>query len=603
VKRALGRATTLARPAALASAALAWWPGFEAGTAKRWVALVVGAFSIAMSIATATWMSTWMSTRTSARLSTRVAQASASDPRGRRLSLSIRTALPLAAYCAWVCASAIWGTREGLRQVELVLGCVACSAPLLLGTAAQARRALANAAWIVGVGASLACLITWARSGSGYGVMGNPDWSGLSLALCLALNAEEVWTTRRWRTARWRWLACAVMIAALAVARSRVGEIALVGGLVAAAARRMWRVRGRKGEALTCGLALTPRFASDRAAYHDAPWRAALEDRLWIYRTSFDAGLTQPFGTGAGGFGRAFLDAQGERLGALSPQAAATRFVHAGHAHSSVLQTWVEQGVLGVVLLGWALVALLRRSWQLGGGRYLAPTVTAFVLGCGDAAWTLPSVALLLSWLAVVLVADHSAPAALAAPTSRPRWAALAVASLAALGWALRCATLTAISERALRLAEAEEPRASERRLREALHLAPEEGALRFALGLHALERGELVSAERHLLAAERDLADVGIRVALGNIAYVRGDDVEARRRFERAIAWHNGSLKAHVNVAYACLRQGDEPCAKTHLAAAKSIAPYHPKVASLEERVVLGGEAPSAPDPEDATP
>lgn len=86
--------------------------------------------------------------------------------------------------------------------------------------------------------------------------------------------------------------------------------------------------------------------------------------------------------------------------------------------------------------------------------------------------------------------------------------------------------------------------------------------------------------------AAELDAADGQTLVALAEVSLRLDRPREAREHYRRAVELLPDFLPAHGSLALVCLRLGDVEGAESALAGARRIAPDHPWVAELEQRV-----------------
>jgi tetratricopeptide (TPR) repeat protein len=564
---------------AVALAALAWDPSAHAAEPKRVLGLLVAIVALAFAAA-----------RPRARVS-------------RALSWSSWLGIGFVALSA---LSALWGRPAGRLDLATWLGAIACAAAAAQAGRASAIRTARAAAVVAGAAASVWALLSFGAAGRGFAIhagQGNPNWLGLLLATTIPLSLETAVAevTRRGLRDR-RALAfvglAALQPAALYASHSRVGWIA---ALVAIAwlgwsMRRVpktlragaWTLAlasvltvaviagehaSRRGPAAVA-TSTTPRAAAhDDPTPEDAPAGRSLDGRLWIATHSLRAARdAAPFGTGLGGFGHAYLDAQGDALARLEVRAAARRFVNAGTAHDELLQVAVESGPLAALLLVAALIFALRdlrRSrWHAGGA-----VVIAFALCMlGDSPLRQPAPCAIL---ALVMAASRRRLA------SRPAFGGARTLGSAAV--LVLIAGMLLVSTRAwLATHFRDSPRL-------AMRIDPTSGDALLARGLEDLSLGRPDDALPRLERANQLVPAVAARVAIGEAHLASGIPAEARTALRTALAWHPGSLRARVAMAETERRLGDLGEAERHARAAHAVSPGDPRVAELESRI---GEA-----------
>lgn len=537
--------------AALALAVLAWDPRAPAADPKRTLGLLVAVTVLAAALA-----------------------------RARAVRPS-RAALAFAAFVAWSGLTLLWGVPAGARD----LGAWAAAAGLALALPAPDARRLAGAAAALG-GSGAALLAIAQRLGGAKGIFvhggqGNANWLGLLLALSLPLTLDLVRERRRLALA-----AASLQAVGLFLSHSRVAWAAAAISLGALlwlrpGVARRWRALA-VAAALVAGAAAValPAASSPRAAPaegDDVPAPVALRGRLWIWRCSLDAALTAlPVGAGLGGFGHAYLDAQGPRLAQLEPKAASRRFLNATTAHQDWLETLVDAGPIAPALLLAALIlgarAARRDGWPEGAAALLAFAVCA----AGDSPLRQPSVALLLGLTLA------------AAPDRAPRLPgrALAGAALAACAWLLALSAGGWLAARKLTAAKEAPPEVRASLLARAAKLDPRSGEIAVDQGLLALAEGDGEAARIALQRGRALLANVGTDVALGNAEVLLGKPERAVAAYEAALRRHPGSFRAHVNVIEPLLALSRLDEAERHRAAAAKLWPGHPRLAEMSDRI-----------------
>jgi tetratricopeptide (TPR) repeat protein len=493
-----------------------------------------------------------------------------------------------------VCASLGWGLRAGTASVAtFVSAALFCYGAQVLGTYG-ARRMLSDAACACGVVHALAACFTQWRFGAAVGVMGNPNELGLLLSFLLPLAMARL------RKLRALGLLCAaIMVAALFFSHSRTAQLSLTVAICIHVFRSI-PLRASVSSSRSCGalhaLSLVGR-SSDW--FRDASWSDALAGRWWIFRHAWQIWVEHPLGVGAGGFGHAYLASQGRTLQQLSAGVAARAFINADTAHASVMHIFVEQGALGGGLLAGFWICLLR-ALARAPAPYFCAAISVLLASFGDMALHIPPIAL---FLGVLVAASPSVRRGARisfrnATTSAPWSMLLSVASMVAVAWLLRALCTAMLANRVRVDASTLPPDEGLRALRRSFAYAPNNGESRLNAGLLAQSFGSIDEAQHDLEISDRELANVGTKVALANLAYGQGNFAAAKAYCQAALTLDHGSLKAHLNLAETCHKMGDVSCAFEELRAAKEIAPFHPKLQDLEERLQRGIEPrdPAAP-------
>ncbi|MEO7092644.1 MAG: O-antigen ligase family protein, partial [Polyangiales bacterium] len=326
---------------------------------------------------------------------------------------------------AWTCAlgfvalsalSALWGLPSGLLDLGVWVGAAAVAIAVRAGGLRSSVAIMRGVALACGGGASLAVLVSYARGLRGlwlHGGQGNPNWLGLLLAVTLPLSLEALcaWRARPPRRPALVAFAAAssvLQLPGLVLSHSRVAWVATAIGLAVLVVGARLRGTARLPRATMAIAALCALLAIGRAspaiAALGAPSSAeatpldSLRGRIFLARVSAGAAVRAlPFGVGLGGFGHAYLAAQGEVLGTMAPKEASHRFLNATTAHDDWLQVAIESGPLAVLLLaaslGLAVVALHRA--RLHGGS--AALVACGICALGDSPLRQPAVVLVVA--------------------------------------------------------------------------------------------------------------------------------------------------------------------------------------------------------------
>ncbi len=510
------------------------------------------------------------------------------------------------AFLALSALSLAWGRSPGWLDLGTWCGALGVAWASARSGEATARTTVRRVAVLVGTIVSSWALVAFALGHRGFGIhagQGNPNWLGLLVAIALPLSLDaDAQDSRQVRVLSW--LSVVAQVVALFLAHSRVGWVAAglaVAMAVASAVRLRQRSMVPTFAALAVGLALSGAIAArDRGSeaapkgVHavnslveptdkptDAPPIRAIEGRMWIWRSSLEgARQSLPLGAGLGGFGHAYLDAQGQRLATMNPRSAARQFVNATTAHQDFLQVAVESGPLaGLALLGClalAVRAFLRARWVAGAGAIVALSVCMM----GDSPLRQPAPCVLAALVLAAL--PRGAPVAL------PKWLNyLSIGALAGLGVLLMLATQAWLGTRLLTAAERADPVKRATLLARATSIAPKLGEAHLSRGLHALSIGQLSESSSCLMKADVLLANVGTRTAIGEARLAEGSSA-ASDAFLSALAWNPGSLRARMGLAESYKRARKLDGAEEQARIAVSLAPGEPRAIELYESIVM---------------
>lgn len=318
-----------------------------------------------------------------------------------RLTAPTPAAWILVALAGWTAASALWGPAgPALRAAPLA----ALYAGVLVAAENVDRHVLLRLACGVCVGVAIVAL-----GAAAFGLapeapgpessrlawpIGYANGLGLVMAFGLLLS---------FRLQRRAGLAAgAICATALALTFSRTAILAALVGLVVLAALRGRIPRsvalgGGVVLAVTAGLLAQPfaaRFAAPAPDERDA--RRLIDvsghGRSELWRSAWEQGLDAPVvGNGAGTWARGYLD----DLGSVAAPA---------NAHSLLLETFAELGLVGVGLLGAFLVLVLRRGRR---EPVAAAAVAAWAIHSNvDWTWQLPAATLPMVFAAAALTRD-----------------------------------------------------------------------------------------------------------------------------------------------------------------------------------------------------
>lgn len=483
--------------------------------------------------------------------------------------------------------SILWGKPVGL---DVAMAWTA-GAGIVVATGAlspaRVRATALTAGWWIGTLSAAAVLAQWTAGVRGvalHGGHGNGNWLGLLLSVTLPLSAGLAVEGKS--RGAWWWVAAAAGVAlqlpALGLAASRVAWVAvLLAGAIALLTGLARKLASRPIIAALVVLCAIVCLSSANLVHASSPPPSAdavqaLGGRTWLWVTSLRAAEANlPFGVGLGGFGHAFLQAQGEALASMPVAQASRQFHNATTAHQDWLQALVETGPAGFALL----MVCVGATW-LGHARDRAWTTTAattaFVIcAAGDSPLHQPAIVLILSLL-IASAPRRWRPHPIA--TLGPSLAVMALLLAAALGGWLA----TRLETRARDASPFERDALLER----AVHLDGRAGQAWLSLGLSRLELGDPKGAIPFLQRSRERLANVGTDIALGNAWMESGDAVRAERCYRRSVALHPGSFRGHANLAEALREQGKLELAGHHLALAGRLYPGHPKLPEMQERL-----------------
>ena len=480
--------------------------------------------------------------------------------------------------------SLLWGTRAGLIDLALWISAMALAFALRGYALGLRLRILETTTAIVCGTSALWAIFERAFHRESTGGHGNPDWLGLTLALGLPICVGNLLRKERRVPAT---VLTLVVATGLYLSHSRTGWVAgSVASLAVLAAGRRNQVLAPR--AASAAL-LAPSLTNHAGAFREAETARAWSGRLWIFERNAEVVRAHPVrGVGLGRYGFGYLEAQGSALSKLSTPEASRHFINATTAHNDYMHIACESGLAAALAFVWFLLrsalALFRQSLRGSLGAF--GVIVAFsVCALGDSPLHLPAPVLLLT-LAVSLAKDRG-PAWARLPTAPARILRSLVPAFAIFAAAISAGNYasTRLRTRAALAGSSAQPRLLARATE--LDLT---GDAELELGLYLLAQGgdaqNASAAERHLRTSSERLPNAGTFVALGNALAGQGKDTEAKAEYERAVALNPGSLKAHLNLAEIARRLGLRDFSKKHAEMARLIAPYHPKVLDLQDRL-----------------
>lgn len=489
------------------------------------------------------------------------------------------------AFVALSSLSILWGRPAGLDEA---MAWIAGAGVMIAAGFLQASLVRATACvsgWWVGTLCAIAVIGQWFAGVRGialHGGQGNGNWLGLLLAVTLPLSAGFV--AARWRCGRpgFAWgLGLLIQLPAMVLAGSRVAWIAL--GLASVVALLIFtKKQGVKVRVLLTGLlallslggAVGAWTAWERSAAEGV--QLSLSGRVWIWRTSLEAGLASlPFGAGLGNFGHVYLDAQGVALSNMPVGEASRQFHNATTAHQDWIQAFVDTGPVGLSLLMMSLLWGLASHVKRRDGFMAATMVAIIVCGFGDSPLRQPAIVLLMSLCLAAAPRGLQYKRVLGPAPWMAFCACSLVAAAAVAGWvAARWETRARDSLPAERI----------RLLERAMRLDGRSGQAALSLGITLLETGDARGALTVLESSRERLANIGTDVTLGNAWMELKVPAKAEHCYRRALDRHPGSFRAHANMAESLREQGKLEDASHHLSVAKRLYPGHSKLPAMEE-------------------
>ncbi len=267
---------------------------------------------------------------------------------------------------------------------------------------------------------------------SGYGL--DPNSAGGLIAAFLPVQFLVLNPLRQEGGYRWgRALAVFISVLGLLLSASRGAWIALGAVAVSWAlwqlSRRLPSLRLSNWQRVGLWLVATAAVAGVGLAFLWSPWgestRAVIEaDRAVTWRNSLDLAKDYLF-TGLG---------PGRYMMAYSSYTLLLHVGHTVHAHSLFLNTWLEQGLLGLIALGWLVVLAIwpQPTPSVWRGAALASLAVILLHGITDDAVNAFGARIAVLSLPLVLLASPALAAAAAPATPRSsrvaRYSALVVA-------------------------------------------------------------------------------------------------------------------------------------------------------------------------------
>jgi len=394
---------------------------------------------------------------------------------------------------------------------------------------------------------------------AGSSTLGNPDLTAEFLAILLPL---VVW--RFWQSGRAGRGAAAILgggtIAVLATHHSITALGVVFVGLVALGTRSLagWP-RSRLILLVVALLVGTLTIFMVRE-------QPALQGRLFLYKNASTVASGAPLaGHGEGGFGEAYLAAQGQDL--QSDRHHRTFWTNARHAHNVLLHLWSERGAPPLFLLTLFLGLGLWRSRE-GPAWQFALLLGAAVSFMGSVSWAHVAFRLLASLLlGMGWSVNHR-------PVRCPRFRLAGAAILAALVVFLpiwHAAGDLAFGRGDLEVAH---------------RLVPDNSRIQFALGQKQLAEGQEESARTLLVASLPGHPNIGTLLTLGNLETRARNFGAAEEWYRQVLAWKPDFAAAYANLAWLYHRWGKKLLSDRHLTRALSLRPSDPAILRISKQI-----------------
>ena len=372
-----------------------------------------------------------------------------------------------------------------------------------------------------------------------YSVFGNPGLLGGYLAVGLPLAFYGMAVSRRGYIVRW--VACATVVAALALSGTRSAWIAaLAGTAFIVLTGRLWNRRALIGACtlgltVLCVVLLAPEITAGRMrdALHGSDPSMGL--RYWFWAGAIEMIREHPwFGVGPGNFGYFSPGALAAVLHSVGGEHYVHNELYTDHAHNDVLELVAELGVIGVLPFLWWWVRLFRSAGPEWGGLIALLVFSCFYFPFYSAPHAL--LGLLLAGMLVARGRDSGSESP-ARPRAQ-RVAALVVGGCAMLIFPLLVWVVILPSYRLraamdLHLAGADPIPAYERTL--SAGWAPIETHEK--LGLALLQAGDSEGAEREFTIAFRGMDTGAVYMGLGASLLQQGKTTEAKEALESCVS------------------------------------------------------------------
>lgn len=463
---------------------------------------------------------------------------------------------------------------EALVQLHMDLAGWLCF--VLIRRVEPPLEGLSPARWLAAAGAGVMAFLflerwwpAWPKLGAleGAATLGNPDLVAEFAAFALPATVAVLISTgrnRRWSALGWP-LALVGLLAALVTLSSATAWVASGTGVLVLGCAALWprlSVRWHKAALLvsavvSLGVLVTAVGFSDQG-----------RGRMYLYRLSGGLALEQPVsGVGAGGFGAAFMEAQGRHLSDHREDSGL--WTNARHAHNQFVHLWVERGILPVLALLCLVALAFARGVKRRQGWVLATLAASLALFSGSITFDLAPVRLGFYMLLGLCVGT---PGPREARPGRRYWAfALPIVLYLAVFPVWR-----GLGDLLFTQGWHEQ----------SLAVNPLDGRARFYRGLELVEKGELQAGCNELELSAAVYPNLTTLLALGNCNLKLNAWERSEQWYRKAVAWKPTYSLAFANLAVLYREQGRLEESARHIIRAVSLNPGNQRIRLIQDQV-----------------
>lgn len=447
-------------------------------------------------------------------------------------------------------------------------------------TGAELRERLP--AWLLGAGLGVLGfrLVEWLWPVSvsllgalaGSSTLGNPDLTAELLAILMPL---AVW--RLWRPG---WAGrCGAALLVVGTLPVLVTHESLTAWGILLVGMTAFGIACLRSRPLVRRAVIAVAILVATGAAHLVHEQAGFRGRLFLYRTAGVVALEAPvLGHGEGGFGYAFMAAQGRALQDNRQDRAS--WTNARHAHNFLLHMWVERGLIPALLLLSLFIAGLWRARS--GPPWHIPLLLGLVVSFSGSVSYGQAVFRLL---ALMLLGMANPGGDRTAPERAVAWrgvaAVLAVVVVLVPIW-------HSIGDFQFGRGE----------LADAHEIVPGNSRIRFALGQQRLLEGNVEEARELLHSSLPGHPNLSTPLTLGNLETRSGDFAAAEKYYLDVLAWKPDFAVAYANLAWLYHQWGKESLSDRHLVRALSLRPSDPAILRIQRQIVSERRAAPVGDP-----